>query len=119
MRVAPHSGTPTPLLSLYMRAPSHGNCPPTASSPSVIRNVSAVLVPHESEFREEKLETVEGMEVGDVGEGVVVVVEVVKGDGSVLVVTLAGRVLEFWNILGLPVLLSGTALGQQTFRINN
>ena len=88
----------------------------------MIRNVSAVLVPHESEFREEKLETVEGMEVGDVGEGVVVVVEVVevvKGDGSVLVVTLAGRVLEFWNILGLPVLLSGTALGQQTFRINN
>ena len=87
----------------------------------MIRNVRAVLVPHESEFREEKLETVEGMEVGDVGEEVVVVVvvEVVKGDGSVLVVTLAGRVLEFWNILGLPVLLSGTALGQQTFRINN
>ena len=66
------------------------------------------------------METVEGMEVGDVGEEVVVVVvvEVVKGDGSVLVVTLAGRVLEFWNILGLPVLLSGTALGQQTFILN-
>ena len=78
MRVAPHRGTPRPpRLSLYMRAASQGNWPRPASSPSVIRNVSAVLVPHEAEFSEEKFVLLDTEDV-DVDMLVVVVVMVVE-----------------------------------------
>ena len=84
----------------------------------MILKATAILVPQVAEFREEKflVELVVIVVVVIVVVVVVVVVLVVKGLGSVLVcpVVMVGTVLEFWNILGLSVVLPPPS-PQQTF----